>query len=45
MRRRTARTFGDFDSFDRLIVYGTGTLFDEPIAFNTEIEDVCALHG
>lgn len=45
MRRRTSRTFGDFDSFDRLIVYGTGTLFDEPITFDTEIEDVCALHG
>jgi hypothetical protein len=45
MRRWTLRTFGDFDSFDRLIVYGTGTLFDEPITFDTEIEDVCALHG
>ena len=44
-RQKTVRTFGDFDSFDRLIVHGAGTLFDESIAFNTKIEDVCALHG
>jgi hypothetical protein len=41
---RKRRTFGDFDSFYRLIVYGTGTLFNELIAFDTEIEDVRALH-
>jgi hypothetical protein len=41
---KRARTFGDFDSFHRLVVYGAGTLFDELIAFDTEIEDVCALH-
>lgn len=40
----TLRTFGNFDSFDRLVVYGTGTLFNELIAFDTEIEDVRALH-
>jgi hypothetical protein len=40
----TRRTFGDFDSFNRLVVYDTGTLFNELIAFNTEIEDVRALH-
>jgi hypothetical protein len=41
----TRRTFGDFDSFNRLVVHGTGTLFNELIAFDTEIEDVRALHG
>ena len=41
----TGRTFGDFDTLNRLVVYGTGTLFDELIAFDTEIEDVRALHG
>jgi hypothetical protein len=40
----TRRTFGDFDSLNRLVVYGTGTLFNELIAFDTEIEDVRALH-
>lgn len=40
----TRRTFGDFDSFNRFIVYGAGALFNELIAFNTKIEDVGALH-
>jgi hypothetical protein len=38
------RTFGDLDSFNRLVVYGAGALFDELIAFDAEIEDVRALH-
>jgi hypothetical protein len=39
-----ARTLGDFDTLNRFIVYGTGTLFDEFITFNTKIEDVGAFH-
>jgi hypothetical protein len=38
------RTFGDFDSFDRLVVHRAGALFDELIALDTETEDTCALH-
>ncbi len=44
-RRRTARTFGDFDPFDGLVVHRAGALFDELVAFDTEIEDICALHA
>jgi hypothetical protein len=36
------RTFENFDSFNRLVIYGAGALFDELIAFR--IEDVRALH-
>ncbi len=39
-----ARTFGDFDSFDRLVVHRAGALLDELIALDTETEDICALH-
>lgn len=44
-RRKTRRTFGDFDPLDRFIVDGTGALFDELVAFDTKIEDIGALHG
>ena len=39
------RTFGDFDSFDGLVVYGPGALLDELVALDAEIEYICTLHG
>jgi len=39
------QTFGDFDTFDRLVVHCACALFDELVAFDTEIEDICALHA
>ena len=40
-----ARTFGDFDAFDGLVVHCAGALFNELVAFDTEIEDICVLHA
>jgi hypothetical protein len=37
-RKFGGKTFGDFGSFNRLVVYGAGALFYELIAFDTEIE-------
>ena len=41
---RSGRTFGDFDPLDGFVVHHAGALFDELVALDTEIEDVCALH-
>ena len=39
------QTLGNFDSFDRFVVYGTGALFDELVTFDTQIQYACAFDG
>lgn len=38
-------TFGDFDTLDGFVVYRSGTLFDEFISFNTDIEYFGSTHA
>ena len=38
-------TFRNFDTFDRLVVYGASAFFDEPVTLDTEIQDICALYA
>jgi len=39
-----ARTFGHFDTLDRLVIHGASTLFDELVALDAKIEDARALY-
>jgi len=46
-RRRVLQklTFRDLDALDRFIPYGSGTLFDEFVSLETNIENFSTLHA